>query len=259
MTGRSICPSCSSSTALGDVHCFKCGYVNTQYAATPGFFSNGVGSRSKVLQLRDDIVLKPSEFPPEALMWLYKACIYDSVIVQQRIAYCTDVHKVLIPAFNSRDGLMFYQLRKLGDEKDGDKYTSYGKMSSYTINYHDHEENLLLIVEDHLSAIRLRKYFNVCALSGTSLKWDAAVQIVRDYTDVIFWLDPDQPGREAMYKVFNKLKYHSAKHSSKLLFTGNAAPGYNFHRVDYSRAKKDPKFYLDNEIKNIIMHDTVLL
>jgi hypothetical protein len=255
---RSVCPSCGSSTGLGTIHCFKCGYLINVYATTPGYFVNQ-GVRNRVLQLRDDLELNPSRFAPAALAWLYKACIYDEVVKAQMIAYCTEIHKVLIPAFNSANELMFYQLRKLDNNIDGEKYMSYGKMSSYTINYNDHDDNLLLIVEDHLSAIRLRKYFNVCALSGTSLAWGTALGIVNDYTNIVFWLDPDQPGRDAMYKVFNKLKYHSDKHSAKLMFTGGTSEQYNFQRINYNVVKEDPKFYLDNEIKYIVNNEVVCI
>lgn len=262
MSNRSDCPACGSSTALGEVHCFKCGYINTLYRMTPGFFGDQE-TRSQVIKLRDDIILRPAQFTPAALMWLYQACIYDPIIVSQKIAYCKDINKVLIPAFSEKDELMFYQLRKLDSEKDGDKYISYGKMSSYTINYNDHDENLLLIVEDHLSAIRLRKHFNVCALSGTSINWATCLQIVKRYTNIVFWLDPDQPGREAMYKLFSKLKYHSNKHATKLMFMGSLIGtvnhDYDFRRINPNTVIKDPKFYLDHEIKNIVKQEVIPL
>lgn len=254
---REQCPSCGSSTGLGEIHCFKCGYVQTQYRTTPGFFSDNV-KNSQILALRDDIILAPKKFPPSALLWLYKSCIYDPVIISQKIAYCEDIHKVLIPAFNKLHDLMFYQLRSLDLEKDPNKYVSYGKMSSYTILYRDFpDDNLLIIVEDHLSAIRLRKYFNVCALSGTSINWDTCLQLIKNYSKIVFWLDPDLPGREAMYKLFNRLTYHSSKHAIKQMFTGQMVQEYDFKRVDFKAISEDPKTYLDHEIKNIIKNKVV--
>jgi hypothetical protein len=255
---RIQCPNCGSNTGYGEVVCFKCGVRNSEYTVTPGFFINNE-SRKQILQLRDDIVLSPKRFSPEALRWLYSAGIFDETIVNQKIAYCTEINKVLVPAFDGSNNLMFYQLRRLADRGDDNKYTSYGRMSNYTINYNDHDNDTLVIVEDHLSAIRLRETHNVCALSGTSVNWETCLKIVKYYNNVIFWLDPDQPGREAMYKSFNKLKYHSSKHAAKLMFSGQDAYYYNFTKVDSEEITKDPKFYLTSEIKDIVKNKVLPL
>ena len=72
---------------------------------------------------------------------------------------------------------------------------------------------------------------------------------------MIFWLDPDQPGRAAMYKLFKKLEYQGGKNTTRLMFMGTEigqVPGYAFKKVDFNNVPKDPKLYLDHEIRHII-------
>ncbi len=254
---RDLCPSCSSPTALGMIVCFKCGYVNT-FNTTPGYFGgHALNERKQVMQLRDDIILAPRNFTPKSLAFLYKCGIYDHIIIRQRLAYCPDINKLLIPAFKNND-LMFYQLRKLDDNDDA-KYTTHGSTYNNTIIYDDHENKTLVLCEDHLSAMRIRGFYNVNALSGTSLKFSTILSLLDHYDNFIFWLDPDQPGREALYKNLSKLKWNSAKYNTKRMFLDKKIIDYKFSKVNYNKITRDPKLYLDNEIVQILENEVLPL
>jgi len=248
---RDNCPACGSSTGLGEVICFKCGYRNSYNIS--GIFSEEVTNRTKqVLRVRSDIVLAPAKFSYKALEWLYKSCIYDEIISKQGIGYCTGIDKVFIPSFNGGQQLMFYQLRSLVDD-DKNKYITYGSTASYTVKYVDHPESkTLLFCEDHLSAIRLRRFYNVVCLSGTSIKYSVIKGLLSEFDVFIFWLDPDQPGREALYKNLGRLKWNSGSSNVERMFLDKPIIEHKFYKVDYKKVLKDPKFYLDHEIQNII-------
>lgn len=253
---RVSCPSCGSSTGLGDIHCFKCGYIN-KYKATPGYFTEYVKRTEQVLKLRDNIVLAPNRFAPKALEWLYKASIYDETIVKQRIAYCPDINKVLVPAFKD-EVLKFYQLRSLKDE-DKAKYVTYGSCSNYKILYNDHDNTRLVITEDHLSGMRIRPYENVACLSGTTLSYSFIETLLDNYDEFIFWLDPDKPGIDALNKNANRLKWYSSKYNVRRMFTRKKPIEYRFYKVNYKEIVLDPKYYLNNEIVNILKNKVVKL
>ncbi len=243
---RDSCPSCNSSTGLGEYRCFKCGYINGYRCKPINYHIPDV----KQMVLPEGLVFNPHNFHPEAIEWLAKAYIYNDVIIEQGIGYAPQEHKVFIPAYDSANALRFYQLRALS--QDEIKYLTYGKMD-YLIHYNGHSRHdILVIVEDHLSAIRLRKYCNVVALSGTSLRFANCEQLVTQYTNYILWLDPDEPGQDATKKNIDNLQRFATRRVIKDAFCGRQEKDYTFSRIDNRVILKDPKHYSDWEIVNII-------
>lgn len=255
---RGICEYCQSTTGRGENICFKCGIVHNKTGMTPGFLAD-VQSVHEVIKLRDDLVLDVKKFPAAALKWLYNAGIYDDTIQKQKIGYCTEANRVMVPAFDSNDVLHFYQMRHIEHELGNNvKYYSKGKLSDYTIHYRDFpSSDTVVIVEDHLSAIRVRKFYNVVALSGTKIKNDFCKKLVTKYSNFLLWLDADAPGQEATYRLIAKLKYYSELNSIHDLFTKNSCASYCFSKVNHVIINKDPKRYLDSEIQNIITNEVI--
>lgn len=252
---RDSCPKCGSHTALGDYHCFKCGYQQQRFSS-----SRDYGPVDTDLSLPEEIIYNPNNFHHDAIIWLAKAHIFNNTIIEQGIGYCPGIHKVFIPAYNRTGILKFYQLRALDPSTLAKyKYLTYGKSSEYMITYDDHKiSDSIVIVEDHLSAIRVRKFSNVCALSGTYLSTENCTSLVRTYSNFIFWLDPDQPGRQAMFKNLKRLRYQSDKSAITSLFTGRSTLDYSFYHIDYDKIIKDPKCFRDSEIENILSNEVIL-
>ncbi len=255
---RTICPFCHSSTGFGSNICFKCGVIHTTDGKlTPGFLTDAVALR-EVIKLREDLILDVKKFPARALSWLYKNGIYDDVIQRQRIGYCSEANRVLVPAFDANGVLHFYQMRHIEHELGNEiKYYSKGKLNMFTIHYHDFTNNTVVIVEDHISAIRLRKHGNVVALSGTKLKNEFCKELARKYSKFIFWLDSDKPGQDGTYSNFIKLKYYCNQESLHSLFKTNICKTYSFNKVKCDIIAKDPKCYLDSEIESILKHEVI--
>lgn len=252
MSDRVLCPSCGSRTALGELHCFKCGYITRNGKISGLFSTQNASERKQVLQLREEVVLSPNNFSPKALAWLYKAGVYDNVIVKQMIAYCPDIDKVLIPAFCNMK-LMFYQLRSL-DPSRKDKYLTYGEMSAWVIHYFDHVSDSVFIVEDHLSAIRLRPHFNVVSLQGTNLTEVARKLLLSNFKTLVLWLDPDVPGQRATKKIMQTLHYYIHRTTIQAMFMAKPVINYNVYAVDCTVFNKDPKCYRDFELKKVVQH-----
>ncbi len=253
---RELCPKCNSSTALGDIRCFKCGYRQQRFVS----YDKNYDLKSIELPIPEGIIYNPNNFHSEAIEWLTKAYIFNNMIIEQGIGYCSHEHKVFIPAYSSEGELKFYQLRTLDpDIVSKCKYLTYGKSSEYLIKYSDHKKsNKIVIVEDHLSAIRIRKFSNVCALSGTFLSSENCNALLQQYRVFIFWLDPDQPGRQALIKNFKRLKQHANNITVKCLFIGGLEPKYSFYNVNYDKITEDPKYFRDSEISKIINNEVIL-
>ncbi len=253
---RGICPCCNSHSALGEVRCFKCGF--RQFKFTSGLLYT-IPPEDSELSIPEGLVFNPHQFHPDAIAWLSQAHIFNDVIVKQGIAYSPLDHKVFIPAYDKHTTLRFYELRAL-DPKVADKYKylTYGKSSQYMIKYIDHISDSVVIVEDHLSAIRLRKYANVVSLSGTHLSFDRAEFLCSEYSHFIFWLDSDIPGVKAFFKCMDTLKKEAIKRLSRRYFQGLDVPTYSFSHIDYVTIKQDPKKYRDSEIIDILRDRGIL-
>lgn len=109
-----------------------------------------------------------------------------------------------------------------------------------------------MIVEDHLSAIRVRRHFNVLCLSGTTLSHKVIHQILDDFSIFIFWLDADEPGQKATYKNLARLKWNSSAYNVECMFLDREITEHQYLKVDHHSVTKDPKKYLDYEIINIL-------
>ncbi len=255
---RDLCPKCHSHTALGDNKCFKCGYIVRRF--TSYGFKDNFGLHNDIkLQMPEEILFNPNQFHTDALDWLAKAHIYNQTIVRQGIGYTPIDHKVFIPAYDALDKLQFYQLRALDPKVfDKCKYLTYGKSSEFLIHYRDHSSSQkVVIVEDHLSAIRLRDYSNAIALSGTSLQNNNVQSILETYNHIIFWLDSDRPGKEALNKLYKQMKYFENKLTIKRMFKGVDCHNPMYNYVNYDIIKEDPKCFLGCQIVNIL-HNEVL-
>lgn len=252
---RDNCPKCGSHTALGDYRCFKCGYQQQRFTSNRDY-----GPGDTELPMPEEIIYNPNKFHYDALIWLAKAHVFNNMIIEQGIGYCPGIHKVFIPAYSSTGILQFYQLRALDPNiLDKYKYLTYGRSSEYLIMYEDQTNSTqIIIVEDHLSAMRVRKFGNACALSGTFLSPANCRKLVYKYRTFVFWLDPDQPGRQAMFKNLKRLRHYADKFAVKCLFTSTFEPKYSFYNVDYGKITEDPKYFRDSDIAKILTSEVIL-
>src|SRR5258708_6360263 len=132
---RELCPNCDSSTALGEIKCFKCGWINARLASPMNYHIPDVRQMVNNLEVPEGLIFSPHNFHPEALAWLAEAYIFNGTIVRQGLAYSPTDHKVFVPAYDEEDILHFYQMRSL--RSGGCKYLTYGRTSDYLIHYKD--------------------------------------------------------------------------------------------------------------------------
>lgn len=261
---RDICPSCGSHTALGDQQCFKCGYRQHKYVFSYKDMTTSTDANGRTIALNariqclSELEYNPNRFHPDALEWLNKSYIFNGTITKQHIAYVPKSHQVYIPALDKDGAVRFYQVRNLTVNEEKPKYLTYGKSSDYLIHYKDHpKKKEIVIVEDHLSAIRLREHTNVVALSGTHLSKSNIELLLKQYNSFIFWLDPDLPGKKALFKNLKILQESIDTYTCKMIFSASPIPDYHLGYIDYTKIQVDPKCIRSSRIVNILKNEVL--
>jgi len=184
-------------------------------------FNNGVESSEqfvKDVRLPSDTSL--SIIPSAGLAWLYQYGITDEEIKQFNICYSERYKRLILPVYN-KNGLIYWQGRNLGKvSKENPKYLNIRQSGAKNVYFkayrHNHiQSDILVIVEDILSAIKVGRHFNSLALLGSYFPLDILKEF-SDYAKIIIYLDSDK-WKESIKaaKRFNQLtgkqfivKYH---------------------------------------------------
>ncbi len=224
--------------------CNKCGYKS--------FHSTGLRNLQEVLSkhgeetelvvkdvtLPDDFTVNVEEFSQEALLWLYKADVRNSLIQAYGIGYSKELNRVIIPVYDEENKLIMWQGRGLTNKqtkylntkstkKQNDFFKSWVKHGESSSNSY----SSVVVVEDALSVIKVGQVTQAVGVLGTSLS-QKQVNYLSKFDLVIFWLDGDRAGVNASTKMVKKLSMVT-----------------NTHRIF---TKKDPKKLSYAEIEEII-------
>jgi DNA primase len=139
-----------------------------------------------------------TNFPKEALLWLFKYGITESLIHKNEIQWSEFYGRVVLPVKENgvltalqmravRPGVYPKYLNPKGPKIDA-------ALKWCTEKYH--KKNTLVIVEDILSAIKVGTVADAVSILGTNLT-DARLDKIRTsgYKTIIIWLDSDAPGQ----------------------------------------------------------------
>ncbi len=244
--GSISCPQCGSS------HKAKCFYIysNGYYC----FSCNYSKSSDRSFSFREIQTTNPnypelseassdiSKFDISILKWLAQYHITPDLIRDHSIMCCGDGSVIYQ---NIHEGkVVGYQRRwPLGERRI---ITKGPKSPSF---FAKEKTDTIIIVEDYLSAVRCSRTTNTCCLWGTKLDWETVKKIVDEYTNIIIWLDNDcnksvNSGQIAAEKLINTFK-------SVILYKHRRR--YEIEQTVCNVAtEKDPKCYVDSELKSII-------
>ncbi len=243
---RNQCPNCASLTALGEIKCFKCGYRHKTNDKT---WFNVPSSNDATVVLPETLTFSYNKFHPEAIEWLSKSYIFDRLVDKHHIGYDNAAHAIFLPAIKDNK-IMFYQMRYLYKSAPV-KYKTFGKTSTHTISYNNFANPQVVIVEDMLSAIRVGEVANVICLSGTGLT-KTTQQLLAKYDVYIFWLDPDTPGQQATYKIYNTLNKLNRKDEVKSVYLDRLTASKAYYKINHQVVTMDPKHYPQSYIKDVL-------
>lgn len=220
--------------------CFKCGLKGFRYHR--GRSPRQVTEFLKQLkQGKPGIILEqvrlPKDFttklPAIGTLWLSGYDITEEDTKRFGFGYSPWYDRLIMPVYDEDGELIYWQGRNLGKvTEQHPKYLNVRtpKLFGFKINQPDNE--VLVIVEDILSAIRVsRASVSTLALLGSDV-WDNLIDYAKQFKQVVLWLDPDK--RVAMIRFSRRL----------------SSFGVNCRTV--LTADKDPKDYNTNQIKTYL-------
>lgn len=233
---REQCPECGSNTAyqqfVSNSYCHKCGYRTKDSGS--------------IVQKPVDIVKSgvtysnwSTTFPEKAKALLLKNWIGDNLIAKYNIRYTPNLiidgkdygERIIFPQYNENAELEFLEAKSLGHPI---KYVVYGTKNLLYIPKEFPKGDILYIVEDIQSCIRVNEQYPCVALRGTSFNTEKLNSIImlsklHKFDTIGIWLDNDEAGKVGTMKLKSKLS---------LLFN-----------TKIIRSDRDPKTYSDPGIQ----------
>jgi hypothetical protein len=188
--------------------CHRCGAsgkkpIRGHDASTVRKWIRSLHSNKKKHQKKKNITLPKDftlEIPPHGLVWLYKYDLRDSEIRRFGIGYSPLMDRVILPVYSDRGKLLYFSGRYLKDAKK-DKVPKYMTVKDSTrkrvyffrLDY-PHDQQIVL-VEDQLSAIKVGRVTNACALLGSYVDQELIKRCCNRFGRVYLWLDNDMAGK----------------------------------------------------------------
>ena len=220
---------CGSSDAMAEYndgqYCFSCHkYNGTSFTRAPlSKKTHNAMSLHDVYRLSTSISRHL-----DAELYLRQAHVTLYLIEKYRIRYSPELSRVLIPIFNQ--GLLVgLEARSISGAP---KYLSYGERTAFFTG-DNFDYNVLFVVEDILSAIRIGEFAPCVALRGTNLTSSLIFAIDSCAPKhIVFWLDNDVAGKAAVSKYLPKLEWIAS--------------------CSFIRTTKDPKRYNDIDLQYYI-------
>lgn len=182
-----------------------------------------VSARSIECKLPDDYT---TDIPVEGLLWLRKYGITQHEQEYFSIGYSKRYARLVLPLYDDGE-LILMQLRALGESQTPKYLNVFSANKSRPIfrNVVYWEERIVL-TEDILSAIKVRRVCSSMPILGTSLSDSILLKLIHT-KEVVLWLDADTAGQDATLKGIKRLKLM----------------GIKVFRIDPEHVPLDPKEY----------------
>lgn len=252
---RGYCPKCCTDKKLWITreskgyfcYCNKCSWKHFTKITISAKELFNIRQRDKKLlkdftqgeaHLPDDFTLR---IPEEAMFWLLKYSVSESIAMQYGIGYSPSMNRVILPVYN-KGNLVFVQARAVRDGQVP-KYISSESVHKSHLLFKSSlvtedtlmkvKERPLVITEDILSAIVVGKSYPSISVMGTSISTYQLNYITSLGVPVVVWLDGDQAGIKGRRKMLKELELMGVECS-------------------YRSTQKDPKEYNQEEIRRII-------
>lgn len=225
-------------TNKGDVYVFYCHHCQSRGAlpVSRAAYKRAVRGAKECYHhsymLPSDALTEPSKWPVEALKWPLSAGLTFSEMAGLNLQYSKKLDRVCIPISYSGQYRGFLA-RRVG--KEGPKYLArQNDRDNFIFHKHVTDNNIIVIVEDVLSAYKISKAgYNTLALMGTHLTDSMLSLVSSNYNNYIIWMDNDNPD----------VKLAQASVKKQLGLYGG---------VRIVKTNSDPKSYTTDEIKSIL-------
>lgn len=250
LVSTGVCPYCGGGVNTpcfaeytNGYKCFSCG-ISKSYDS----FRTAVMGKAAKPTIAKDMFLPEYDtnirhFSPRVLEWLYSYYVFDDMIRKHHIGYieATADHNesLILPVI--KDNKVVYAVRRYFPDKF---VLGIGDKQVYKIK---NGNKKLIIVEDHISAIRMAEHGDVYCLFGTYLNKADIPALLDEYRDIIIWLDGDDAGKKGSRKLLNDLNWQISNNKWRypLKYT-------NEWTLTIIETDEDPKFYSDSEIQGYL-------
>ncbi len=215
MTTHQRCPKCAQRGADragdnlavypgGGAHCFACGFhqhppnslANMKARMTHTQPDNG----SMLNDYYNSSNLTP-DLPIHALRWLARYQVGHDDARRHNFTYCRDRDTLCMPTYDGIGELVHLEERYLGESISYPKYKSFGSKTAYFKMFSpdttDLYRDMVVLVEDTLSAIRVGKVAPSIALHGTHIPNELVNLLHTMKCPVRVWLDRDAAQKSA--------------------------------------------------------------
>lgn len=228
------CPSCGSRDNLArysDNHafCFGCGYREAAKILNGKILTF---AKEKNTSLPKDFT---RAFPAKAYDWLKKYDITLKEIWENEIGWSDSLELLIFPVTDDEGDVVMWQGRNFREGATR-KYLTFGAKNHLHILEKDLESNTIILCEDVISAIKLRRIENSLPLFGSfvsnKLMDRLSLAITGGFENLMVWLDPDKQGKEYV-SIINRGKTY-------------------FKSVKCIISEKDPKYYSTEELKDVL-------
>ncbi len=234
------CPNCNSKSGV-DAHgrqfCHAC------HKDFPGKGRDLLPQKSitkcTIMPEIDSLVNDTLIWPPEAFYYLHKYYIDDEQLRSSGAFWSNRYKRICFPYYQEdykQDKMIACHMRSLTEQP---KWRFVGTKDFCWLLFTDRVEEdervvypYVCLVEDVLSAIRVSKYIDCICLGGTSINMYTR-ETLNDYKNVYIFLDGDEAGKKGAEKIRKELKLT--------------------HNVKVIRAKKDPKEFDNEWLKEILL------
>lgn len=203
-TKRRLYVKCSDGNIIA--FCHNCGlsgfYSNSFFNVTKHKENPKFGSKKSIL-FPEDYITDWEQWPTLARAWVRKSGITQEECTQYGIGYSREFGRVVLSIRDEDTGkLLCVQQRKIFPHDQGPKYLT-EKVPGFKGVHLRKDYNIIVIVEDYLSAIRVRRFASAYCLLGTNLSdWS----VFSNYKKVLVWLDNDIPAVKVRnVEIFNRL------------------------------------------------------
>lgn len=223
MSARSKCPDCGSSDGLAKYPngnwCFSCGTL------TPGINNvKKTGFDINLVQQDDVLTLLQKDY-------LNKYHLGNEDVKRYKITNNSRNNRINF-GYYSNGTLIGCWMRSLDPNVKPKWLFAGNKNFNWHYKNYKYTKDVLVLVEDVISAIRVSKYCSVVCLGGTSINSRILTPLVLQYNKVVLFLDGDKAGKTATEKI---KQYYKLMREVKIIKT-----------------TKDPKEYTDEELIEVL-------
>lgn len=211
------CPRCHSRDNLSEYdngfYCFGCGYTKSKIKRL---------DEIKKVKVGDSLTLSKT-LPKDALKWLLGYNLTKNEIDQ--FSFAEKYGKNLLVLYADEN---YWQARNLDD---GQKYLSSGEKPYIEYGNKTQKSDILIFVEDVISAVKVGRQFVAVPMLGSKPKQDWLTYL-KKYETIIIWGDRDKATDNI--KLSRRLRETLGKNIQVVI------------------SDKDPKEYSDKEIKDFV-------